>query len=288
MQHIIHRSSGKIILSGEYAVVFGHPGIAIPAPCAVEVSYVPGGGSWEAVWEGTCGDRRKADAYCTQILSACEERVPMTPGRLRIRNHIPLGKGMGSSTALTIAIARCVVSGRIPDVDMRSVVRSIEDRVNPGNSGIDFTTIWEGRPVFFRKSQESRTMTFPKSIADLLATASLIDTGAPGETTPQLVSWVTMRHVQGDPAIEPAIHAIGECSRRMERLCSGEGDTQEFFAIIRDHHRAQVSLGIVTEKTQNLITKIEQEGGSAKVIGAGGRTGGSGMIIAFEQCKIYN
>ncbi|NLG07305.1 hypothetical protein GX553_02525, partial [Candidatus Peribacteria bacterium] len=32
---------GKIILSGEYAVVFGYPGIAVPAPIGMRVAFEP-------------------------------------------------------------------------------------------------------------------------------------------------------------------------------------------------------------------------------------------------------
>lgn len=270
---------GKIILCGEYAVVFGHPGIAVLTDFRVEVTYEPGGKDWTIAWEGVTGDLGKADAYVHNVLDACAKKSTVKPGTLRIKNNIPLGKGMGSSTALTIAIAKCVLGNHA-----REKILAIENIVNPGNSGIDFAVIWEECPVYFKKGQPTKVIDLSPAITEALKSAVLIDTGAPNEATPELVTWMFSRHVAGEPAIEQAIHAIGACAKRMQMLVtlSPVEARQAFATIIRDHHRAQCMLGIVNNKTKKLIKKIEQEGGYAKVIGAGGRTGGSGIILAFD------
>ena len=72
-----------------------------------------------------------------------------------------------------------------------------------------------------------------------------------------------------------AIQSIGDCT---ERLLKGES----LHAVMRDHHRAQTVLGIVPDSAQKIIAQIESEGGSAKVIGAGGRTGGGGMVLCLS------
>ncbi len=258
-------AKGKIILCGEYAVVFGHAGIAVPSALSTEVTFEPGT-DWKIVWNGLCGDRTKADAYVQKILDATGKKEY---GTLHITNSIPLGKGMGSSTALTIAIARAL------GITKRDEVLAIENIVNPGHSGIDFAVIWEEKPVYFKKPNPPKLIDLPPAITDALQNAILIDTGAPNETTPELVTFITMRHVQGDKVIEPAIHTIGGCA---QRLMNGE----DVLAVVREHHRAQINLGVVSREAQSLIKKIEQGGGAAKVIGAGGKTGGSGMVIAFD------
>lgn len=270
---------GKIILCGEYAVVFGHPGIAVPAEFRVEVTYKPNGKDWAITWEGATGDPKKANTYVHTILDACALQQTIQPGALHIKNSIPLGKGMGSSTALTIAIGRCVF-GSVAEFhetpqQIREKILSVENIVNPGNSGIDFAVIWEERPVYFKKGQPAAQIALSPEISDALKSAELIDTGPPHEATPELVTWMLSRHVAGEPAIEKAIHTIGACAARLK---NGE----DFATVIRNHHQAQIHLGIVNTKTQSLIKKIEQEGGCAKVIGAGGRTGGSGMVLAFD------
>src|SRR3989338_2639162 len=65
--------------------------------------------------------------------------------------------------------------------------------------------------------------------------------------------------------------------RGAERLARGE----PLGAIMRDHHRAQVALGVIPPDVQQLIAEIENADGSAKVIGAGSRSGGAGMALAL-------
>lgn len=50
--------------------------------------------------------------------------------------------------------------------------------------------------------------------------------------------------------------------------------------VMREHHKAQVALGVVPAGVRDLIAAIEQAGGAAKVIGAGSRTGGAGIVLA--------
>lgn len=249
---------GKIILTGEYAVVFGYPGIAIPAPLHMTVSYEEDSNtkdlmiSWPEVEE-----KPEWQQYMKQVIALCGT----FGGTLKIDNQIPLGKGMGASTALVIAVVRCLIG------DNKEKALTIEDTVNPGHSGIDFAVIWNEKPIKFTKGLEPEFIELPKNIT---SNFSLIDTGAPQQQTPELIAWVTERKDD----LDDAFASIGACS---DRLLSGE----DILDVIRDHHQVQVSIGIVTDKAKNMIKKIEQEGGAAKVIGAGSRTGGCGMVLVY-------
>ncbi len=263
------QAPGKIILSGEYAVVFGYPGIAVPSPQYLRVTFEKLTNredilidwpqiSEDALWQ----------TYAQRIISLCEQKSEKSTGILSIHSDIPLGKGMGSSTALVIAICRCLL-GQECEID----ARAIEDSVNPGNSGIDFAVIWKDKPLRFQKGiapdpTQLRT--------DFLKCGSLIDTGKANESTPDLVAWVNERSKESQ--IEEALREIGECTNR---LLAGEDP----LAVFRDHHRCQVALGVVPSEVQTLIAGIEARGGAAKVLGAGGRTGGGGMVLALEPSE---
>ena len=258
---------GKIILSGEHAVVYGFPGIAVPYPLRTTVTWEPDskGHVLHIQCEG-CTDA--SDAYIRKIIDACEEFTSPIAGTLHIENDIPIGRGMGSSTALVVAICRCVFHD-----DAQDQALEVENQVNPGHSGIDFTTIWSEKPVLFRKGQTPKGIELP---ADILQNAMLIDTGKPNETTAELVAWVHTR--SEDPEIKEALATIGTCT---DRLQSGE----DLSAILPDHHRAQVALGVVTPAAQALIAEIEQAGGAGKVLGAGAQAGGGGMVLALHRDK---
>jgi mevalonate kinase/hydroxymethylglutaryl-CoA synthase len=98
----------------------------------------------------------------------------------------------------------------------------------------------------------------------------LIDTGKPEQATPELVAWVKSREKECSNALE----TIGHCS---EELMAGK----ELSEILKKHHRAQVELGIVPKKVQKLISEIEKAGGAAKIVGAGAKSGGGGMVLAI-------
>ncbi len=249
-------ATGKIILSGEYAVVFGYPGIAIPSTLGISCTLEDGDD--QVLWEGA------PQEWLTYAWSIITLSAKKKIGTVRIQNTLPLSKGMGSSTALVIALGRLLLG------DDEETIRRIEDTVNPGHSGMDFAVTWRGQPVIFRKGQTPQALGIDLSF---LRHSILIDTGTPSETTRELVAWMQSRPKS---EIDAALRTIGECT---ERLASGESP----FSVFPRHHRAQVTLGVVPPTVQSLIENIERLGGTAKVIGAGARSGGAGMVLAIHE-----
>lgn len=253
---------GKIILSGEYAVVFGKRGIAIPSQECITVTWTKDASLKEPVivWEG--GAHTKWIEYVGRIFGYLLPFTGPQKGTLLIQCDLPLGKGMGSSTSLVVAVCRALLGSGCGKIAL-----GVEDEINPGHSGIDFAVIWEAAPILYSRGKEPQIIDLPN---DILVNAKLMDSGKPNETTRELVAWMKTREEE----IAPAITAIGECT---ERLLKGES----LHTVMRDHHKAQVALGIVPESALKIIEQIEHNGGSAKVIGAGGRTGGGGMVLAL-------
>jgi mevalonate kinase len=254
---------GKIILSGEYAVVFGQPGIAVPTTRGFTAIFTENLQALELTIEWPDAHPLWKQ-YIDKIVTRCLEIEDHFFGTLKLSCNIPLGKGMGSSTAAVIAVCRALLGE-----DCETIARTIEDELNPGHSGIDFAAIWRGAPVEFQKDMEPKTVRLEY---DLLTSGILIDTGEPTEPTPELVSWIRDKQ----ESIDTAIRTIGHCT---ERLIAGEDPT----LVIRDHHQAQVALGVVPTNVQTMVEAIEKAGGAAKVIGAGGRAGGAGMVLAFGE-----
>src|SRR3989338_8426584 len=260
---------GKIILSGEYGALFGRAGIAVPSRLGVRATFDEDAalGRIETRWEGN----EQWLPYVERIVAACKEKNTNLSGRLVINSDVPIGKGMGSSTALVVAVVRALLG------DSRETALHIENTLSPGNSGFDFAVIWQGAPILYRKGEVQPI----ELSAELLRDAVLIDTGVPGEPTNELVAWMRGR----EPDIREHLDTIGNCT---ERLMRGE----PFGAVMRDHHKAQVALGVVPPEAQQLIAAIESAGGAGKIIGAGSRTGGAGIVLAVgdreEIVKIAN
>jgi mevalonate kinase len=254
---------GKIIVSGEYAVLFGEPGLALPAAMGITVEYLenPLRGTLDVHWEHDGG--ALWNAYLMQILSLVEHaKGQLLTGTLSITSTLPLGKGMGSSTALVIACCRAILGEHCEQEAL-----DIENKVNPGHSGVDFAAIWLQKPILFVRGEPAQIVALPP---DVLANALLLDTGTPDQPTPELVAWVREHERQ----LRAPLQNIGECSRRIA------GD-EDISTVLRAHHRAQVALGVVPDFVQAIIAEIEASGGAAKVIGAGGQSGGAGMVLVL-------
>ncbi|MBI3619442.1 hypothetical protein HY213_05425 [Candidatus Peregrinibacteria bacterium] len=256
--------SGKIILSGDHAVVSGLPGIAMPSRQRMTVTFEERD---SGTLEVRCDPSMTHPAWQNYLDHIVRESEKIADrkwfGTITIESDIPIGKGMGSSTSAVIAIARCLFGE-----GCENHAQQIEDAVNPGNSGLDFAVIWNNRPLRFQRGHEPKDIALPSSLAQEMI---LIDTGTPSETTPQLVAWVQSCKSE----LLPHLETIGRCTERIDR---GE----PLASVIPDHHRAQIALGVVPQPVQALIGAIEQEGGVAKVIGGGGRTGGGGIVLALH------
>src|SRR5438876_154310 len=122
---------GKIILSGEYAVLFGYAGIAVPATVGIEAVFEEDRADKKILidWE----DGGPWLPYVAKMIGLFREKNTDLHGKLTIHSALPLGKGMGSSTALVIAAGRALLGE-----NSREATLEIEDALNPGHSGFDF------------------------------------------------------------------------------------------------------------------------------------------------------
>ena len=246
-------------------MLFGDSGIAVPSSHGVTATFEedPTRENIDIDWEDAA-NAQLCVPYVGKVIALCREKETKG-GKLTVRTTLPIGKGMGSSTALAVAVVRALLGE-----DAREAALDIENTLSPGNSGFDFAVIWQGAPILYRKG-EVQPIELP---AQLLRSAVLIDTGVPGESTNELVAWMKGRESE----IQEFLDTIGNCT---ERLMRGE----PFDVVMRDHHKAQVALGVVPSEAQQLIAAIESAGGAGKVIGAGSRTGGAGMVLALGDEK---
>ena len=135
---------GKIILSGEYSVIFGYPGIALPSPLKMKVIFEEHESDLTIDWTGIKPTQEWKE-YLRKILDEIEKDIGKISGSLLNEHNLPLGKGMGSSTSLVIALGRLFF-----DEDQDKIMQ-LEEVMNPGSSGIDFAVIWNEFPLLFQR-----------------------------------------------------------------------------------------------------------------------------------------
>ena len=262
----VGRACGKIILSGNVALRFGKRALAVPVDMHITAEWDNNVTSREGlhiVWRG----QKEDGVWLTtvrKIIKLIEAQIGPLSGKLTIRNTLPLGKGMGSSTAIVVALTRCFLRGNCKDEAL-----AIEDIINKGHSGIDFAAIWEERPIVIQGNKYEFT-DLPKRLQH----GYLVDTGFPAAPTSIIIERLNERS-QREKILIQSVETIGDCT---ERLLSGEDP----HTVFPDHHRGQVGLGVVPPRVRSLIEKIQRSGGAAKATRSGGDTGGVGMVFAVH------
>jgi mevalonate kinase len=131
------RAGGKVILLGEHAVVYGRPAVATGIPLAVEVTIDTGAGPRLVSDESS-----DADARGTRLVTEAARRMGLDPSRLvvTVRSQVPLGRGLGSSAALAVAVLRGMATAAGRDLDTQATLehgRALEQIFHGTPSGID-------------------------------------------------------------------------------------------------------------------------------------------------------
>ncbi|KYF73735.1 mevalonate kinase [Sorangium cellulosum] len=109
MTEALGHASGKVILLGEHAVVYGAPALAAGIERGARARATLSSGASE-LWLGG-GERGAAPAEgeVAQAFAALLEALPGAgPVRVAAESELPPGGGLGSSAALGVAIARAV------------------------------------------------------------------------------------------------------------------------------------------------------------------------------------
>jgi mevalonate kinase len=248
---------GKLILSGEHAVVYGYRAVAAavslqttvtlrvrPGPSGIDTSAIQDARVWPAL---------------TTLLPAEGLGVSIT-------STLPVGCGMGSSAALAIATIRALAAleGRAPDFAELFAKGFLVERVLHGNpSGVDHAVSALGRVVLYRREgPEIVPLDVPAPLRLVVA-----DTGTPGDTA-AMVAGVRAR------APTDTLRSIGAVAEMVSaRLQRGE-DPGPLFT---ENHRLLKRIGVSTPALDHACAVMVAAGATgAKLAGAGG----GGVAIA--------
>lgn len=245
-------ASGKLILCGEHAVVYGHPAIAMPISQRTTVTL-------DRV-DGPSHFAGPADERATKVLRLLASE---TGWRATVDSDIPIGRGMGSSAALCVAIVRAMgVSGQEAQI-AAAMVGEREFHGNP--SGLDVQVSVREAMIRFQR---------PHKLAILAAaprwTVVVLDSGFPGNTK-KLVAGVAARR----PGIDPVLDDIGALVHEAERVLD---DAAKLGPMLTENHRLLTRIGVSTPQLDGLVElALTHDAAGAKLSGAGG----GGVVLAI-------
>lgn len=136
------KAHGKLLLFGEHAVVHGFPAVGLTLPLRTELWLSHGGDGLNAstLPHPTDENRQLVDALVPHMGDAAQTLWQQEPWHVHLHSDVPMGRGLGSSAALTGALARVFAQGAAEPIsheDIWRMAHRAERKYHGHPSGVD-------------------------------------------------------------------------------------------------------------------------------------------------------
>jgi mevalonate kinase len=306
---------GKLILSGEHAVVYGHPALAMAVNRYVTATATPQAAPHIAFDLSDFSYQRrvslstleslkdrikanyhrfvKGDFKIRDVLQKPVElaqvalsiffevlNIKLTQGvKIHVESTIPMGCGMGSSAATVLSVVHAVAKhldmNLTPEMFLR-LGREAENMQHGYSSGLDLQVSLYGGCHYLEAGQlQSR------NIPSL--PLYLVNTGSPSSTTGECVEsaarYFRLSHIGAEfAAVTTAMDAAFQANH-----------VANVQAAVRENQALLTTIGVVPQTVQQFIAAVEALGGAAKVCGAGAVTGeqaGVALVVTEDEAAL--
>jgi mevalonate kinase len=279
-------ATGKVILFGEHAVVYGQPAIAVPvtqvrATATIEPTSPAAGLTIVAAdldEQVSLATAPHDEPLAAAVRLALDHLTAPEPDAvLTIGSTIPIASGMGSGAAVSTAIVRTIASflerTMSPD-EISTLVFEVEKIHHGTPSGIDNTVIAYEQPVYFVRQRPIERLTVGKPFTLLIG-----DTGVPSPTG-KIVGQVRRRWERQPPRYDALFDRVGDIVQEARRAIEG-GDVDALGPLMDENHALLIEIGVSSSKLDDLIEAARLAGAlGAKLSGAGR---GGNMIALVED-----
>lgn len=273
-------ASGKIILMGEHAVVYGEPAIAFP---------FSGTNITAAIYPSTAntldclfyrGALDKAPASLKSVKALIHRFIKdfqiQRSFQLKIDSTIPAERGMGSSAAVAVAITRAFFDWLEIDATQKEILTYVEhaEKIAHANpSGIDAAAISGTSAILYQKGLALKP--FDAKIDAFLVVA---DTGIKGQTR-QAVKDVARLFEQDPKNVASLIEKIGQLTLTAQQALL-ENNPLVLGECMDQSQTALKALGVSHPALDDLIAEAKNAGALGAKLTGGGR---GGCMIALAE-----
>lgn len=281
---VVGKATGKIILMGEHAVVYGQPAIAMPFSAVEICASVVSQGEALAVscdfYQGLVHKMPKIWESLKHAIRFSLYRIgaPTDPAiHIDIRSTIPVERGMGSSAAVAVAVARALFAyyqKELTDQELWEIVQSSEKIAHGNPSGIDTATTSGTSPVYFIKDVPIEPLDL-----DLQAYLVVADTGVTGNTMEAIADVANLLKQQ--PEKLQLVEEFGQLVREAKTDLATDQAQQLGQKMNRAHEILQELT--VSEETLDHLAAVAREAGALGAKLTGGGRGGCMITLAATE-----
>jgi len=289
MPAISASAPGKIILTGEHAVVYGQPAIAIPvnqvsAKAIISADILGPQGrihvfapaiELDEDMDDLSEDNPIAKAVNLTLDALNIEHAPAL--KLKISSRIPVASGLGSGAAVSVAIIRALstfLGHPLANEKISRLAFEVEKLHHGTPSGIDNTVVTFEKPVYFVKDQTVQTFEVGRAFQLVIA-----DTGT-STPTRLVVEDVGAAWKKEAARYEKLFEAIGDVSEQAFQAIR-DGETEMLGKLMDSNHSLLQDLGVSSGELDTMVEAARAAGAMGAKLSGGGR-GGNMVALADE------
>lgn len=281
---ITYSAPGKIHLLGEHAVVYGKPALVASINLRAYTTITPAPA--KVVFKDKFFE--KIRKIIEPIVKKQFQLTTVPPYLLDISTDIPIGAGLGSSAAISASyIASFLTFLKIKwDLNLINELTFKAEKVFHGNpSGADNTVVVFGGLIWFRKETEKlkTIQKLPFLISPKISKSFvLINTGTPKESTKEMVLKTLSLYQKKPGIVEKFLQKQEQLTKELVEALE-QKNTKKVLSTLKMGENNLETIEVVSKQVLPIIREVESDFGAAKICGAGGKKGPTGILLCMHS-----
>jgi len=279
---------GKVILFGEHAVVYGKPAIAVAINQRARVTIKESKRDYTRIKSEDLGIdaiinpetglklKKGSGGILAYILKALEFYHDSSPINIKFRMELPIGAGLGSSAAITVATIAALDKHHQKKIILHSIAKrahKVELEVQGAASPLDTATSTHGSLIYL--NEERKINHIKGELED-----SLIIGYTESEDTAKMVRKVKERMERHPKIMNLIMDTIAQITKKAKKAL--ETNDKSLGELMNINQGLLDAIGVNTRSLSEMIY-VSREAGAlgSKITGAGG----GGSIVAYSPAN---